>query len=128
MVRIVKPDQRNPQPLDVPGATVQVSDAIVGKENNLAAGFTEYLKPSKLEWTFDYDEVFFMLDGTLEIHVDGRDPIEFEVGDLGFIERGTRSTIVVRDHAYLLHFTQPAWQDPAVGQRSTTTTPEQESG
>ena len=37
MVRIVKPNQRDLQPLEVPGATVRVSDPVVGKEDNLAA-------------------------------------------------------------------------------------------
>ena len=111
MVQRVRPNRRNLQPLDVPGATVQVADAIIGKENNLAAGFTEYLKPSELEWTFDYDEVFFILEGALEIHVSGREPVQFEVGDLGYVEKGTGTTIVVQERAYILHFTQPAWQE-----------------
>ena len=36
-----------------------------------------------------------------------------EVGDLGYIEKGTQTTIVVPEHAYLLHVTQPAWRDKA---------------
>ena len=111
MVQIVKAHQRGLQLLDAPGATVQVSDPIIGKEDNLAAGFTEYTEPSRLEWTFTYDEVFFMLEGALEVHAAGQDPVAFEAGDLGYIEKGTRTTIVVSEHAYLLHFTQPAWQD-----------------
>ncbi len=111
MIRIVKPHQRDLQLLDIPGATVQVSDPIIGKENNLAAGFTEYIEPSRLEWTFTYDEVFFMLKGALEVHAAGQDPGGFEAGDLGYIEKGTQTTIIVPEHAYLLHVTQPAWRD-----------------
>ncbi len=111
MVQIVKAHQRGLQLLDAPGATVQVSDPIIGKENNFAAGFTEYIEPSRLEWTFTYDEVFFMLEGALEVHAVGQDPVAFEVGDLGYIEKGTQTTIIVPEHAYLLHFTQPAWRD-----------------
>jgi ethanolamine utilization protein EutQ (cupin superfamily) len=111
MVRIVKPNQRDLQPLEVPGATVRVSDPVVGKEDNLAAGFTEYTQPSRLEWIFDYDEVFYMLEGALEIHQEGHETVEFEAGDLGYIEKGTGTTIVVAQRAYLLHFTQPAWRE-----------------
>ena len=60
MIEIVKTQHRDLQWLDVAKATVRVSDPIIGKGNNLAAGFTEYTEPSKLEWTFTYDEVFLL--------------------------------------------------------------------
>ncbi len=68
MVHRVKPNQRDMTPFEVAGAKVQVSDPIVGPSKNLAAGFTEYLAPSRYDWTFDYDEVFFMVEGYLEVH------------------------------------------------------------
>ena len=111
MVRIIKQSQRDLRPFEVPGATVRVSDPVIGSDNNLAAGFTEYTEKSSLEWTFDYDEVFYMLEGALEIHVEGQAPVAFGVGDLGYIEKSTKTTIVVPAHAYLLHFTQPAWRE-----------------
>ena len=110
MISIVKPDQRDLKPLEAPGATVQVSDPIIGKRRNLAAGFTEYVKPSRLEWNFTYDEVFFMLEGSVEVHAAGQESVTYEAGDLGFIEKGTQTTITVPEHAYLLHVTQPAWR------------------
>ena len=111
MIRVVTAADRDLRPIELPGASVQVSDPIIGKGNNLAAGFTEYTEPSRLEWTFTYDEVFFMVEGALEVHALGQDPVTFEVGDLGYIEKGTQTTIVVPEHAYLLHVTQPAWRD-----------------
>ena len=95
---------------DAPGATVQVSDPIKGKDNCLAAGFTEYLEKSHMEWTFDYNEVFFMLEGELTVQEIGKDPVKFEVGDLGYLAEGTTTIIDVPKHALLLHVTQPAWQ------------------
>ena len=62
-------------------------------DDRLSAGFTEYTEASRLTWTFDYDEVFFMLEGYLEIEVEGQDPVRYEAGDLGFIEKGARTTI-----------------------------------
>ena len=47
----------------------------------------------------------------LEVHAAGEAPVTFEVGDLGYIEKGTQATIVVPERAYLLHVTQPAWRD-----------------
>ena len=111
MVQIVKPDQRDMKRYDAPGATVQVSDPILGKDDCLAAGFTEYLEPSRLEWTFDYNEVFFMLKGELEVHAADQEPVRFKVGDLGYIEKGTSTVITVPEGALLLHVTQPAWRE-----------------
>ena len=73
MIEIIKTLQRNLQWLDVAGATVQVSDPIIGKGNNLAAGFTEYTEPSRLQWTFTYDEVFFIVEGALGVDAAQRD-------------------------------------------------------
>ena len=110
-VQRVRPDERGMEMYEAPGATVRVADPIVGRKKNLAAGFTEYLKPSRLEWTFTYDEVFFMLEGELSVQEEGFEPVKFEVGDLGYLPKGTRTLIVVPEHALLLHLTQPAWQD-----------------
>ena len=85
MIEIIKAHQRDLQLLDVTGATVQVSDPIIGKGNNLAAGFTEYTEPSRLEWTFNSDEVFYMVEGAPELHGVQPVPIAFERGDLGYI-------------------------------------------
>jgi len=54
-----------------------------------------------------------MVEGALDVHAAGQDPVTFEVGDLGYIEKGTQTTNVVPEHAYLLHVTQPAWRDKA---------------
>ena len=110
MVHIVNAGRRELKPFDVPGAWVQTSDPIVGEGDCLSAGFTEYTSASRLEWTFDYNEVFFMLRGSLEIHTDGQTPSVFEEGDLGYISKGTKTTIVVPEYAYMVHGTQPAWR------------------
>ena len=110
MIHRVRKDQRDLAAYDAPGATVRVSDPIRGAGDRLSAGFTEYTEASRLTWTFDYDEVFFMLEGHLEIEVEGQDPVRFEAGDLGYIEKGARTTIVVPERACLLHVTHPAWR------------------
>ena len=111
MVQIVKPDQRDLKPFEVPGIQVQVSDPVIGKDDGFAAGFTEYVSAGTLEWTFDYNEVFYMISGALEVHTEGQEPVRFEPGDLGYIEKGTTTVIKVPDRALLLHVTQPAWRE-----------------
>ena len=110
MISRVRKDQRNLAAYDVPGATVRVSDPVRGAGGKLSAGFTEYMEASRLTWTFDYDEVFFMLEGHLEIQVEGQDPVRYEAGDLGYIEKGAQTTITVPERACLLHVTHPAWR------------------
>ncbi len=110
MIYKVEKDQRDLAAFDVLGATVQVSDPIVGVGDKLSAGFTEYLEASRLVWTFDYDEVFFMLEGHLDIQVADQEPVEYGAGDLGYIEKGTQTIITVPERAYLLHVTHPAWR------------------
>ena len=59
----------------------------------------------RLEWTFDYNEVFFVLEGSLEIQENGQTGVTFHPGDLGYIEKGTSVVITVPERAYLLHVT-----------------------
>ena len=108
MIQVVKAKDRVLKPFEVEGAHVRVSDPIVADDKNLSVGFTEYYKASRLDWVFDYNEAFLILDGALEIHADGAVQ-RFETGDLGFIGKGTEATIVVESRAHLLHVTQPAW-------------------
>ena len=108
MIHIVKASDRKLTPFPVEGARVRVSDPIIAANNDLSVGFTEYYEPSRYDWVFDYNEAFLMLEGSLEVHTD--DGVQrFETGDLGFIEKGTATTVVVAERAYLLHVTQPAW-------------------
>lgn len=112
MVHRLRPDKNKMQIYDAgPDTTVRVADLVVSEQRNLAAGITEYLKPSRLEWTFEYDEVFYMIEGALEINVEGKGAVRFEVGDIGFVEKGTTTTIIVPKQAYFLHVTQPAWRE-----------------
>jgi ethanolamine utilization protein EutQ (cupin superfamily) len=111
MIRIVPSNQRQLKTFDAPGASVQVSDPIIGAQDCLAAGFTEYVAASRLEWTFEYNEVFYMLDGSLDLQEDGEESVTFRAGDLGYIEKGSKVVITVPERAYMVHVTQPAWRE-----------------
>ncbi|MCP4645221.1 MAG: DUF861 domain-containing protein [bacterium] len=111
MIRIVRKDDRNLEPVNLPGVPANACDPIVGADDCLTAGFSEYVEPCSFEWTFDYHEVFFMIEGSLELTTEGQEPVRFEAGDLGYIEKGTKTTITVPKGAYFLHVTQPAWRE-----------------
>ncbi len=112
MLHHITPSKDDLNFIDVgPGTTVRVSDPIVPEARNLAAGFTEYTEPSRLEWTFDYDEVFYMIEGELTVHAEGQEPATFKVGDMGYVEKGTPTVITIPKQAYFLHLTQPAWRE-----------------
>ena len=111
MIQIVKPDNRDLQDLDIPGISARASDPIVADNGSLSAGFSEYTAPGRLEWTFDYNEVFYMLEGSLETHLEGEAPVTYEAGDLGYIQKGTPTTIVIPERALFVHVTHPAWRE-----------------
>ena len=111
MIQIVKPEDRNLKDLNLPGISARASDPISADNGSFSAGFSEYTDPGKLEWTFDYNEVFYMLEGELEIHEEGHAPKRFEAGDLGYIEKDTPTTIVIPERALFVHVTHPAWRE-----------------
>ena len=111
MVQVVKADERDLVPVDIPGISVRACDPVRASDGALSAGFTEYLEPCDFEWTFDYNEVFFMLEGNLEIRTAEGQRFAFGPGDMGYIENGTPTRIVVSKRALFVHFTQPAWMD-----------------
>ena len=41
MIRVVTAADRDLRPIELPGASVQVSDPIIGQQDCLSAGFTE---------------------------------------------------------------------------------------
>jgi ethanolamine utilization protein EutQ (cupin superfamily) len=111
VIHVVRKNERNLEPVEIPGVSVRACDPIMGKDGCLSAGFSEYDAPCSFSWTFEYNEVFFMIEGELSLAIDGGEPIMFQPGDLGYIEAGAATTITVPQHAYFLHVTQPAWRE-----------------
>ena len=111
MIQKIKSNERSLEPLNIPDVSVQACDPALAADQSLSAGFSEYMAPCSFEWTFDYQEVFFMLEGSLSLTLEGNAPVLYEAGDLGYIEKGSKTVITVTDRAYFLHVTQPAWQE-----------------
>jgi ethanolamine utilization protein EutQ (cupin superfamily) len=109
MIHIVKSSERNLLPLDIPGVPARACDAVLTEDKSLSAGFSEYTEACSFEWTFDHNEVFYMLEGELTLQLPGGSPVHFTVGDMGHIEKGAKTLITVKNRAYFLHVTFPAW-------------------
>ena len=109
MIHIVKSSERNLLPVDLPGIPARACDPVLAEDRSLSAGFSEYTEACSFEYTFGYNEVFYMIEGELTLQPPDGGPVHFHPGDLGHIEKGTTTQITVEDRAYFLHVTSPAW-------------------
>src|SRR4051812_38130684 len=53
-------------------------------------------EPSTFRYTFAGDESFHVLDGDLDITVDGAEPVTLRPGDIASFPKGARSTWTIR--------------------------------
>jgi ethanolamine utilization protein EutQ len=98
-----------PFPTDAKGVTLK--DLFTVEESpRLGAGIME-LDHTSLDWTLTYDEMDYVIEGTLEIVVDGR-KTKAEAGELVFIPKNTRIAFSTPDKARFLYVVYPAnWAD-----------------
>lgn len=82
----------------------------VSESPNMAAGFME-MENSSFEWELKYDEYDYVIDGELEIIVDGQS-YRGKPGDVFFIPRGTRIIFSSPGKVKFFYTTYPAnWQE-----------------
>ena len=108
-VLVVKTDTVKPEPFDTgkPGDNVLLKDVVTLDESpRLGFGIME-MKATTFEWFLNYDEVDYVIDGTLEIVIDGR-RIVGNKGDILFIPKATKIEFSVPDHARFMYVTYPA--------------------
>lgn len=75
----------------------------------MGAGIME-LDHAGLEWTLNYDEYDLVLDGTLDINIDGR-IVRGQRGDIIYIPKGSHITFQTPSTARYAYFVYPAdWQ------------------
>lgn len=76
----------------------------------MGAGIME-LDNSFLEWTLTYDEYDLVLEGTLDIEIDGR-TVRGEVGDIIYIPKNSHIFFKTPNKCRYAYFVYPAnWQD-----------------
>lgn len=100
-----------PFPTGRPGDRVFLKDALpVAESPNMCAGFIT-MEKSSFNWELRYDEYDYIIDGELDITVDG-EVFHGRAGDVFFIPRGTAVTFGSRGSAKFFYVTYPAnWRD-----------------
>lgn len=72
----------------------------------IGAGLME-MKETTFDWTLTYDEIDYIIEGTLEIDIDGRRVVG-HAGDVILIPKNTKIKFSVPDHAKFLYVVYPA--------------------
>lgn len=76
----------------------------------MGCGVMELKDGAFFEWTLTYDEYDIVLDGHLEIEIDGR-VVKGDVGDVIYIPKGSHIHFQTPDHARYVYTVYPAnWQ------------------
>ncbi|MDR3048919.1 MAG: cupin domain-containing protein [Elusimicrobiota bacterium] len=105
----VRVPEIKPEPFDTgkKGDKVLLKDLVTLQESpRLAFGVME-MDATDFEWTLNYDEVDYIIEGTLEIIIDGRKVIGNK-GDAIFIPKGSPIHFSAPKFARFLYVTYPA--------------------
>lgn len=112
-VMSVKTSTVTPERFDTsnPNDQVYLKDIFTLEESpRLGCGVMEMDKTC-FDWTLKYDEIDYIIEGTLEIVIDGRKVIGNK-GDVIMIPKNTAIQFSVPDHAKFLYVTYPAnWEE-----------------
>jgi ethanolamine utilization protein EutQ len=108
---IIGMDARNLEledfPFPVDAKRVKLKDLFSLEESpRIGAGIME-LDDTKLDWTLTYDEVDYVISGTLDIIIDGR-RIRAEAGEVIYIPKGSSITFSTPDKARFFYAVYPA--------------------
>lgn len=97
------------EPFDTgkPGDQVFLKDVVTLEESpRLGCGFME-MKESSFPWTLKYDEIDYVIEGTLEIITNGK-KITGNAGDVIFIPMNSSIEFSAPDYARFVYVTYPA--------------------
>jgi ethanolamine utilization protein EutQ len=102
-----------PFPFGAPAGRVAVKDLFTTEESpRLGAGVME-LERASLDWKLAYDEIDYVIEGELEIVIEGR-KVRAEAGQAAYIPKGTAITFRAPGKARFLYVVYPAnWADLA---------------
>ena len=96
-----------PFPFPIESERVWLADALTLDESpRLGCGVMEMDKTA-FAWTLTYDEIDIVLDGTLEILIEGRS-VRATAGQVIFIPKNTAIQFSTPDHARFLYVCYPA--------------------
>lgn len=110
----VKTATVKPDPFDTgkPGDKVFLKDVVSLEESpRLMFGVMEMKEGSSFDWTLRYDEIDYIIDGTLDIIVNGKRSRACK-GDTIFIPKNNSITFSTPDAVRFMYVTYPAnWAD-----------------
>ena len=90
------------------GTHVGLTEVVSGADRSpMSAGFMSWSRDDSFAWSLDYDEVDLVLEGTLEIRIDGR-VVSGSAGDVFYIPKSSRIVFGTPDRVRLFYVTYPA--------------------
>jgi ethanolamine utilization protein EutQ len=100
-----------PFPFPIESDRVQLVDLLTLAESPRLGCGVMAMEETSFAWTLEYDEVDYVIEGTLDIVVDGR-PIRARAGQVLFIPKGTAIRFSTPDRCRFLYVCYPAnWAD-----------------
>ncbi|WP_270670435.1 cupin domain-containing protein [Paraclostridium bifermentans] len=103
----VKVDESNRLDTDNPSDVVYTKDLFTLEESpRLGCGIME-MKETTFDWTLNYDEVDYVIEGTLDIIINGK-TVSASAGELILIPKGSSIQFSVKDYARFIYVTYPA--------------------
>ena len=100
-----------PFPIDVPPNSVRLIDLLtLGESPRLGCGIME-MDRSEFEWTLKYDEIDYVINGTLTVIMDGR-PVTATAGQVIYIPKNTALRFSTPDSVRFFYVVYPAnWSE-----------------
>ncbi|WP_312094927.1 cupin domain-containing protein [Aminipila sp.] len=94
---------------------VKLKDIVTLEEApRMGAGIMELVDGADFEWTLTYDEFDYVIDGTLDIKIDGGNVIRGNKGDIILIPKGSHIHFSTPNNTRYAYFVYPAnWQELA---------------
>lgn len=111
VIRLNKMSKRVRMDTGNPNDEVYTTDLFTLEESpRIGAGLMEMIKTT-FDWTLNYDEIDYIIDGKLDIIIDGR-KISGEKGDLILIPKNSKIKFSAPEYAKFIYVVYPAnWQD-----------------
>jgi ethanolamine utilization protein EutQ len=91
-----------------PDRNIGLTDVISGRDGSpMTAGIMSWKREDSFPWALDYDEVDLVLEGVLQITIDGR-TLEGRAGDVFYIPKGSRIVFGTPSRTRVFYVTYPA--------------------
>ena len=91
-----------------PGKHIGLLDLVTGADGSpMTAGIMSFGAADSFAWSLGYDEIDLVLEGVLQIQIDGR-IIEGRAGDVLYIPKGSKIVFATPHRTKVFYVTHPA--------------------